>query len=82
MAALSRYSNRELLEFPDCDGLGENGKCKWLNVSGCTGDGCPYFHKKGTTESSYIRLRSLDEEVQKRIALKYYNGTRPWNKNR
>ncbi len=78
MAALTRYSNAELLKLPDCGGLLENGKCKWLNVPACTGAGCSYYRKMGSEQRAYTRLRTLDEKAQERISKKYYNGTRPW----
>ncbi|AHF11222.1 MULTISPECIES: hypothetical protein [Dehalobacter] len=36
----TRYSNLELLKLPDCDGLLENGKCKYLDVPACLGENC------------------------------------------
>jgi len=78
MAALTRYSNSELLNLPDCGGLLENGKCKWLSVQKCTGAKCPYYHKINSLAKAQERLRSLDEAAQERIALKYYGGYRPW----
>lgn len=78
MAALTRYSNPELLKLPDCEGLLENGTCKWLNVPTCIGTKCSYLQKMNNLEKAQERLRSLDEETQKRIAHKYYGGFRPW----
>ena len=80
MAALTRDSAQELLSCPDCEGLGENGRCKWLRVSACIGESCGYCRKKGAEESTWTRLRGLDEEAQAHISKKYYNGTRPWSR--
>ncbi|MDR1538483.1 MAG: hypothetical protein LBU32_10905 [Clostridiales bacterium] len=78
MAALTRSANAKLLTLPDCIGLQENEKCKWLNVSSCLGEGCKFYQKIDSWVLSQQRLRSLDEETQARIAQKYYNGCRPW----
>ncbi|HBN86197.1 MAG TPA: hypothetical protein DDZ89_20430 [Clostridiales bacterium] len=56
----------------------ENGKCRWLNVPKCRGTKCSYYQKTNSLEKAQDRLRSLDEEVQVRIAKKYYGGFRPW----
>ncbi|MET0017794.1 hypothetical protein [Oscillibacter sp.] len=78
MAALTRYSNPELLKLPDCGGLLENGKCRWLNVPKCSGTKCSYCQRQNSLEKAQKRLRSLDEATQERIAQKYYGGFRPW----
>jgi hypothetical protein len=75
---LTRLSNPELLKLPDCGGLLENGKCKWLNVSACTGAKCSYHRKMNSLSKARERLRSLDEASQERISQKYYGGSRPW----
>jgi len=36
------------------------------------------FETENAPDETYARLRSLDEETQRRIAKKYYNGKRPW----
>ncbi len=74
----TRYSNLELLKLPDCDGLLENGQCKWLDVSACRGKDCSFYHKKDSLEKVFARLRSLPEEKQEHISQKYYYGERPW----
>jgi len=81
MATLTRYSNPELLTLPDCGGLLENGKCRWLNVQKCSGVKCSYYQRQNSLEKAQERLRSLDEATQERIAQKYYGGTRPWADN-
>lgn len=78
MASLTRYSNTDLLELPDCGGLLENGKCRWLSVSYCIGAKCSYYKKTNDTEKARTRLQSLDEKMQERISRKYYGGSRPW----
>lgn len=80
MAALTRYSNTELLKLPDCGGLLENGKCRWLNVPSCIGQNCRYCQKEISQERTFERLRSLDKKTQLHIAKKYYRGELPWQK--
>jgi len=80
VAMLTRLSNIELTNLPDCEGLLENGKCKWLTVPKCIGAKCSYCQEAGTLDKTYARLRSLDEVIQDRIAKKYYGGSRPWEK--
>ena len=82
MASLNRYENVELIKLPDCEGLLENGKCNYLNISKCSGAKCPYFRHKGTQNDSYKRLCILDESTQNHIAHKYYNGKRPWKEHK
>ncbi len=74
----SRFDNSELMQLPDCDGLLENGKCKFLDVPACRGKDCSFSHKKDSFEKVYARLRLLSEEKQEHISKKYYNGDRPW----
>ncbi|MEA4920329.1 MAG: hypothetical protein VB078_05385 [Clostridiaceae bacterium] len=78
MASFTRNSDTALLKLPDCDGLLENGKCRWLNVSKCTGFKCSYYKKTNSFEKAQERLRSLDKATQKHIAQKYYGGSCPW----
>ncbi len=78
MTSLERNSDTELLMLPDCAGLLENGKCKWLRVSGCLGIKCSYYQGTNSLEKAKRRLRSLDEDTQEHIAKKYYGGYRPW----
>lgn len=77
---LSRTSNLELVTLPNCDGLRENGTCRWLSVPACIGPKCPFCSSTDSLEKAYERLCSLDEETQQRIAKKYYGGFRPWRK--
>ena len=77
MAALTRYSNFELLGLPDCDGLLENGKCRWTKTP-CSGARC--HRGENSLERAYARLRTLSEDSQAYIARKYYFGGRPWRK--
>lgn len=78
MAALTRYSNPELLKLPDCEGLLENGKCRWLDIPKCSGIKCSYYRNTCSREKAQERLCSLDEAMQAHIARKYYGGSRPW----
>jgi hypothetical protein len=75
MTIYTRYSNLEFLELPDCKGLLENGKCRYLNVPNCLGKNCSYRQSR---KKVFARLRSLDEKQQEHISKKYYNGARPW----
>ncbi len=76
--ALTRSSNKELLELPDCVGLLENGRCKWHNLSSCIGAKCKYYRASSSVQQIRERLCSLDEQKQEHIAQKYYGGFRPW----
>lgn len=78
MATLTRFSKVEMLTLPDCEGLLENGKCKWLQIPACAGSNCSYLNNMNSLDKSQARLRTLDEETQDRIAKKYYSGSRPW----
>ncbi len=83
MAILTRNSNSELLELPNCAGLSEAGECYWLNIPACQGESCPFKHTKEEriTTLKFIknRLATLDETTQSNISKKYYGGTQPWN---
>ena len=79
MSGLTRFSSPELLKLPDCCGLQESGKCKWLDVPSCRGTGCAHYMKKDGREKGFERLRDLDERKQAHIARKYYRGSRPWD---
>ena len=81
MSALTRNANIELLNLPNCGGLQENGKCRWLNVSACVGPGCAHYQDINSFDKAQQRLCSLDESTQQRIAQKYYGGSRPWADN-
>lgn len=80
--AHSRFSNMELINYPDCTNLKENGKCICLNVLRCDTKGCAFMKTRKRQEAdikrTYIRLTSLDETTQDRISKKYYCGKRPW----
>ena len=78
MAQLSSNSSVEFLKLPDCAGLLENGKCRWLQITGCAGKNCEHYRKASSQAKATARLCSLDEETQERIAQKYYGGFRTW----
>lgn len=78
MAQLSRNSSVEFLKLPDCAGLLESGKCRWLQITGCAGQNCEHYRKASSQAKATARLCSLDEETQERIAQKYYGGFRTW----
>jgi len=75
MTVYTRYSNLELLEFPDCSGLLENGKCRYMDIPVCLGKDCSYIKNR---RKAFARLCSLDENTQAHISKKYYSGKRPW----
>ena len=69
-------------ELPDCISLTETGRCRQLETKQCAGKKCPFMKTRLTCQEQetkvYQRLTSLDEEMQERISVKYYHGTRPW----
>ena len=79
---LSRYSNKNLLDMPNCIGLMENGSCSVLNIWQCQGDKCSFKVTKEDADVNDLlvkkRLLQLDEETQEKIARKYYGGKRLW----
>lgn len=81
--ALTKFSNLNLVELPDCIGLTENGVCSRFRATFCQGNSCP--HKRTTAEEADAvskameRLSSLDDQTQTKIARKYYGGKRVWN---
>jgi hypothetical protein len=79
MAELTSKTRTEISRQPDCGGLSENGKCKWLNIPVCCGSKCTYYKKPDSLRKAFERLSSLPEERQESIAQKYYGGFRPWN---
>lgn len=74
----------ELVKLPNCQGLSENGKCNWLSIGTCVGEECVFKRSASEHVSSGIktfnRLASLASVEQARIADKYYNGMKPWEK--
>jgi len=80
--AMTRYSNLDLLDLPNCISLSETGQCLLLNISFCQGDTCSFKLTQEEQDAAAFkvkkRLSSLDEKTQKKIARKYYNGRRPW----
>jgi hypothetical protein len=80
--AYSARSNMELIYCPDCLALSESGKCKWLNLNFCVGEECAFMKTDASYSSqqqkTYARLATLDEDIQARISMMYYDGARPW----
>lgn len=80
--SLTKLSNINLLDMPDCVGLMENGRCSRLNITYCAGNICPLKLTRpeeiDSRRRSMERLRSLDEQTQAKIAGKYYGGRRVW----
>lgn len=58
--------------------------CKILTVKKCIGESCPFAKTKeqieASCEKSFKRLASIDKELQRYIAEKYYGGKMPWKK--
>lgn len=79
---LTRYSNLNWLDLPNCANLSRNGHCTVLNVNRCQGDTCRFKvsqeEKDAAARKAKNRLSSLDEKMQEKIARKYYKGHRPW----
>jgi hypothetical protein len=75
-----KYAKMKLLEYPNCSGLTESGKCRWLTCGDCRGPDCSYLKisPEDALRKTFLRLASLDEETQVRISRKYYGGSRPW----
>lgn len=48
--SLSKYSNTELLDYPNCLGLSESGKCMWLSILKCQGYACPFLKTEGAPQ--------------------------------
>lgn len=80
--ALTRLSNLDLIDLPNCAGLQENGRCARLDIDQCLGEGCPLMRtpaqEKAALRHTFLRLGSLGEEEQVKIARKYYGGRRVW----
>jgi hypothetical protein len=78
--ALTRLSDLNMIDLPDCAGLAENGKCLWLDVPFCLSGACPFKKTEEAWSASlrkaFKRLSELDEHSQERIAAKYFNGKR------
>ena len=84
--SLTRFSNTNLLDLPNCVGLSEAGKCFWLNITSCQGSSCSFQKTNEDKSNSMIqvqnRLSELDEKTQEHISQKYYSGKRPWKSMR
>lgn len=82
MSIISKYINLDWLDLPNCINLSKYGKCTILNISKCAGEACSFKITQEENEDAkykvYKRILSLDEEIQEKIARKYYNGKRPW----
>ncbi len=80
--AVTRFSNLNSLDLPNCINLSENGQCSLLQVSRCQGDTCSFKLTQEEKDAAACKVRkrlsSLDEYTQEEIACKYYNGRRPW----
>lgn len=85
MSTLTKYSNLEILNYPDCPALLETGKCVYTGTN-CVGTSCFGLTTEEKQKSSCFsvqkRLSMLDEATQRRISQKYYGGQRPWKKEK
>jgi hypothetical protein len=85
MSTLTKYSNLEMLNYPDCPALLENGKCAYTGTD-CVGTSCYGLATGERQKNSCLhvqkRLSMLDEATQRRISQKYYGGQRPWKKGK
>lgn len=77
---ITKYANMDLLGLPDCAGLTDEGKCRWMTYPACRGRSCKYAKPREADALGkvYARLCALDEQTQARISQKYYGGSRPW----
>lgn len=79
---LTKMSNLEWVNLPDCNKLTEHGRCSIKGDIPCTGVTCQFKITKEEADASRYRtmrrLSSLGEEEQQRIANKYYGGRRVW----
>ncbi len=68
--------------LPDCVFLSPRGTCSKLDVKACMGQSCAFVQTPQEWEKSQqkqrLRLKGLDEQLQKKIARKYYGGSAPW----
>lgn len=76
------HAHFELLTYPDCIYLSEQGKCSLLNVPSCMGERCTAKEScQGKAQSLAnwkSRLCGLPPGKQEDIAKKYYGGHFPW----
>lgn len=79
--AVNRMSDIEMLGYPECAGLSDNGRCRFRKIPKCVGDGCSHFTAINSQQRAYARLCSLPESEQEQIAKKYYGGMHPWKTN-
>ncbi len=80
--ALSKFSDLDLIDKPDCAGLKENGKCSRLKQEKCSGHSCPFKMTAEEEAASRMRamrrLSTLGEREQDVIAGKYFGGIKAW----
>ncbi len=83
--ALSKFSNLDLIDKPDCIGLRKNGRCTRLKQEWCSGTSCPFkrtpAEEAASERRALERLAALDKQAQHRIAKKYYDGNPAWITN-
>lgn len=72
----------KLLAMPDCVHLDGVGRCQLLRGRECSAGGCSFACSEREQNASFARwkehMRGLDPDVQRRLAERYYSGTRPW----
>ncbi len=81
---LTRFSNLDWIDLPNCVNLTQFGQCSLLIISMCQGNTCPFKLTQEEKDAAEFKVRkrlsSLDEETQVKIAHKYYKGKRPWQR--
>ncbi|MDD2300537.1 MAG: hypothetical protein PHU69_13000 [Fermentimonas sp.] len=79
---MTRFSNLNWLDLPNCINLSKNGHYSILKISCCQGDTCSFKLTQEEKDAAACKVKeklsSLDEETQEKIARKYYNDRRPW----
>lgn len=82
---LNKEDPKEQFAFcslPNCVFLSQKGTCSKLDVKICMGQTCAFVKTPQEWERSQqkqrLRLKKLDEDLQKKIARKYYGGSTPW----
>lgn len=84
--SFNRYSNLSLIKLPDCVALSDLKKCKRLTTLVCDIKKCPfkqdYDEETDSIHQAYERISRLDDNIQARIANKYYKGNMPWKNNK
>ena len=66
----------------NCFALKEDSSCNALSVEECIGSTCSFYKTieqyNESCKNADARVASLNEEKQRELAVKYYNGKMPW----